>query len=160
LSVVRQLTSFAPSEAAAAAAAVAARRGGGMAAAGKSASAKALAAAQEVMERKLRPVYDAVDCRNYKLALKSINTIIQAYIPHISRCGRGKHRKAARRMCARAAFRVLGPLLTLPLPRADGHAETPRCAHRACAARCGAAAFRQAGGGPGGGERSGGADAD
>ena len=48
-----------------------------MAAAGKSAAAKALAAAQEVVERKLRPVYDAVDCRNYKLALKSINAIIQ-----------------------------------------------------------------------------------
>ena len=49
-----------------------------MAAAAKSAAAKALAAVQEVVERKLRPVYDAVDCRNYKLALKSINTIIQA----------------------------------------------------------------------------------
>ena len=51
--------------------------GAGMAAAGKSAAAKAMAAAQEVVERKLRPVYDAVDCRNYKLALKSINAIIQ-----------------------------------------------------------------------------------
>ena len=49
-----------------------------MAAAAKSAAAKALAAAQEVVERKLRPVYDAVDCRNYKLALKSINAVIQA----------------------------------------------------------------------------------
>lgn len=49
-----------------------------MASAGKSAATKALAAAQEAVERKLRPVYDAVDCRNYKLALKSINAVIQA----------------------------------------------------------------------------------
>jgi hypothetical protein len=42
------------------------------------AAAKAAAAAQEAVERKLRPVYDAVDCRNYKLGLKSVTAIIQA----------------------------------------------------------------------------------
>jgi hypothetical protein len=42
------------------------------------AALKAAAAAQEQVERKLRPVYEAVDCRNYKLALKSVNTLLQA----------------------------------------------------------------------------------
>ena len=78
-----------------------------------------------------------------------------------SRCG-ARTRSAAqkRRMSLHAALRQHGPQLTLPLPRADGRAEAPRCAHRACAACRGAGAFRQAGGGSGGGQRSGCANAD
>jgi hypothetical protein len=42
------------------------------------AAAKAAAAAAEQVERKLRPIYEAIDCHNYKLALKSVNALIQA----------------------------------------------------------------------------------
>ena len=52
------------------------------------------------------------------------------------------------------------PQLTRPLPRAHGRAEAPRRAHRACAACRRVGALRQAGRGPGGGQRSGCADAD
>ena len=95
--------------------------------AAKSAAAKALAAAQDVVERKLRPVYDAVDCRNYKLALKSINAIIQAR----ERCRLRRTRRMRRMRCSASP----GTRLTLPLARAGGRAEAPGSAHRACASR-------------------------
>jgi hypothetical protein len=38
-----------------------------------------MASAQEqAVERKLRPVYDAIDCGNLKLALKSVTAVLQA----------------------------------------------------------------------------------
>lgn len=46
-----------------------------------SASAAAVAAQREAVERKLRPVYDAIDCGNLKLALKSVTAVLQVEGP-------------------------------------------------------------------------------
>jgi hypothetical protein len=72
------------------------------------AAAKAAAAAAEQVERKLRPIYEAIDCHNYKLALKSVNALIQARRQRAGcmRSVRQMHKDPRSRACGAPALRL------------------------------------------------------